>query len=104
LDSPVVGLERQFLSTLPNSYDLKQNYPNPFNPNTTIEFDLPKISQVSLRIYNILGEEVATLVSERLSAGSYSYNWDASKLASGVYIYRLEVQGFVQNRKMILIR
>jgi hypothetical protein len=59
---------------------------------------------VTLKVFNILGEEVATLVSDRLSAGSYSYEWDASHLASGVYLYRLEADGFVQTRKMILMR
>jgi hypothetical protein len=93
-------------------YVLHQNYPNPFNPTTTIEFDLPKSSEISLKIFNILGEEVATLVSDRLSVGSYSYEWDASNHASGVYLYRLQVgdpsqgvgQGYVETRKMVLMR
>ena len=83
---------------------LKQNYPNPFNPSTTIAFDLPKMSEVTLKIFNILGEEVATLVSERLSAGSYSYECDASNLASGVYLYRLQTGSYVETRKMVLMR
>jgi len=86
------------------SFSLSQNYRNPFNPSTTIEFDLPKSSEVTLKVFNILGEEVATLVSDRLSAGSYSYEWNASNLASGVYLYRLEAEGFVQTRKMILMK
>ena len=76
-------------ANVPPSFELQQNYPNPFNPITTIEFDLPKSSDVTLKVYNILGEEVATLVSDKLYAGSYLYEWDASKLASGVYLYRL---------------
>jgi hypothetical protein len=88
----------------PMDYHLLQNYPNPFNPITTIEFNMPKTSEVSLNVFNILGEEVVTLVSDRLSAGSYSYEWDASKYASGVYIYRLEAEGFVETKKMILMR
>jgi hypothetical protein len=84
---------------------LLQNYPNPFNPNTTIEFDLPKTSEVTLKIFNILGEEVATLVSDRLAAGSYSYKWfRPAGIASGVYLYRLEAEGFVQTKKMILMK
>lgn len=85
-------------------YDLHQNYPNPFNPSTAIEFDLPKTSEVSLKVFNILGEEVITLVSDRLSAGSYSYKWDASNLASGIYLYRLKAGDYVETRKMILMR
>jgi hypothetical protein len=83
---------------------LHQNYPNPFNPSTTIEFDLPKTTEVTLKIFNILGEEVTTLVSDRLSVGSYSYEWDASNLASGVYLYRLQVGDYVETRKMVLMR
>jgi hypothetical protein len=103
----------------PIQYELMQNYPNPFNPSTTIEFALPNTELVTLRIYNILGEVVATLVSERLTAGKYKYDLDASNLASGVYFYKLEAgnpstssskksgqagQGFVQTKKMLLIR
>jgi hypothetical protein len=87
-----------------NNYSLSQNYPNPFNPITTIEFDLPKTSDVILKVFNILGEEVATLVSDRLTADSYSYEWDASNLASGVYLYRLQAGEYVAARKMMLLR
>jgi enterochelin esterase-like enzyme len=87
-----------------SSFMLSQNYPNPFNPSTTIQFDLPKTTEVSLKVLNILGEEVATLVSDRLSAGSYSYNWDASDLASGVYLYRLQAGDYVETRKMVVMR
>ena len=85
-------------------YSLSQNYPNPFNPSTTIEFDLPKTTEVTLKVFNILGEEVATLVSSKLSTGSYSYNWDASNFASGVYLYRLQAGDYVETKKMILMR
>ncbi len=99
-------------TAIPEYFELKQNYPNPFNPSTTIEFNLPKTSQVSLKIFNILGEEVATLVSDRLTAGSYSYEWSRpAGMASGVFLYRLsvgslsgEAEGFVETRKMILMR
>ena len=102
-----------------NSFVLDQNYPNPFNPTTSIEFSIPKSEFVTLKVYNILGEEIATLVSEKLFAGKYKYDWDASNLASGVYFYKLEAgnpstsspkksgqagQGFVQTKKMLLIR
>jgi hypothetical protein len=88
----------------PSGFSLHQNYPNPFNPRTEIGFDLPKSSEVTLKIYNVIGEEVTTLVSERLTAGSYSYEWDASKLASGVYLYRLQAGNYVETRKMVLMK
>jgi hypothetical protein len=89
-----------------NDYRLQQNYPNPFNPTTTIEFSLPQSGFVTLKIYNILGEEVTTLVSDKLSAGSYSYEWSGTgSLASGVYLYRLETdRGFSQTLKLILLK
>jgi hypothetical protein len=90
-----------------STFSLHQNYPNPFNPATNIEFQIPKSEFVVLKIYNILGEEVATLVSDRLSAGSYSYDWDASQstvMAGGVYLYRLQSGEYVKTRKMLLMR
>jgi hypothetical protein len=99
----LVGIQHRH-SQIPIEYSLDQNYPNPFNPNTTIEFDLPRASKATLVIYNILGEKVTTLVSDRLSAGSYSYEWDASGLASGVYLYRLQAGEYVETRKMILMQ
>jgi predicted nucleotidyltransferase len=89
---------------IPKHFSLYQNYPNPFNPSTAIEFDLPKISEVTLRVFNILGEEVGTLVSDKLSAGSYSRAWDASNLSSGVYLYRLEAGDYIETRKLILMK
>ena len=88
----------------PESYELFQNYPNPFNPSTTIEFDLPKSSELTLKIFNILGEEVVTLLSDFLLSGSHTVEWDASNLASGVYLSRLQAGDFVETRKMVLVR
>jgi len=89
----------------PDRFQLYQNYPNPFNPGTTIEFDLPKTSNVTLKIFNILGEDVVTLVSDRLAAGSYSYEWSRpAGIASGVYLYKLETAGYVKIRKMVLLK
>jgi hypothetical protein len=99
----VVNIESR-TPEIPSEFYLSQNYPNPFNPSTTIEFDLPKTRKVTLKVFNILGEEVATLVSDRLSTGSYSYDWDASNLASGVYLYRLETGEYVETKKMILMK
>jgi hypothetical protein len=104
---------------IPETYVLSQNYPNPFNPVTTIQFSLPKPGKISLKIFNLLGEEVATLVSGQLPAGSYTYEWDGSNMASGIYLYRWSVgslpgeaeapspgsgQSFVETRKMVLMQ
>ncbi|MCU0644381.1 MAG: T9SS type A sorting domain-containing protein, partial [bacterium] len=86
------------------SFELRQNYPNPFNPTTTIEFAIPKSAFVTLNIYNLLGEEIATLVAEQRTAGIHRVNWDAKGLASGVYLYRLEAGEFVRTKKLILMR
>ena len=88
----------------PNTFVLFQNYPNPFNSITTIKFALPNPAFTLLKIYNLLGEEVATLVAEKRLAGVHKFNWDASGLASGVYLYRLEAGKFVQAKKLILMR
>jgi hypothetical protein len=88
----------------PTGFALRQNYPNPFNPNTTIRFDVPVPSIVHIAIYDVLGREVTTLVNESLAAGTYSRVWDASGLASGVYLYHMRVDDFVETRKLVLVR
>ena len=97
-------------SQIPSQFKLKQNYPNPFNPGTTIAIDIPATSQVTLKIFNILGEEVTTLVSGQLIQGTYSYEWDGSNVAAGVYLCRLLVgsltrssESYVETRKMVLM-
>ena len=89
---------------VPADFSLKQNYPNPFNPTTTIEFDLPKASNVSLKIYNSLGKEVETLLSENMIAGNYKVSFDASKLSSGIYFYTLSTGSFRQTKTMSLVK
>jgi enterochelin esterase family protein len=89
---------------LPVSFQLLQNYPNPFNPTTTIAFDVSKSRFVTLKVFNLVGQEIATVISENLMPGSYRYSFDASRLASGVYIYCLCAGDFVQARKMILLK
>jgi CubicO group peptidase (beta-lactamase class C family) len=89
---------------IPVDYTLKQNYPNPFNPSTTIEFTLPKSEYVELKVYNILGKEVATLVSSKLNQGNHTYQFDGKNLASGVYYYQLVAGNFREVKKMILLR
>ena len=98
--------------TLPLEFSLEQNYPNPFNPATSIKYTLSSKQNVQLLVYNVLGKEIATLVNEEKPAGNYEVNFDASKLSSGVYFYQLQAsdletisgQGFVETKKMILIR
>jgi hypothetical protein len=90
--------------TLPIEYALEQNYPNPFNPTTTIRYQLPKDGMVTLKVYDILGAEVVTLVNEEKVAGKYEVNFNAATLASGVYIYRLSVNDFVNVKKMVLLK
>jgi len=85
-------------------YVVNQNYPNPFNPKTNIEFTIPKSENVTLRIYNLLGQEVSTLVSEKLIPGDYKYTWDASHLASGMYFYKLQTESYSSIKKLILLR
>ncbi len=100
----VTSVQSQQEQTIPVEYNLKQNYPNPFNPVTTIEFDLPRGSNVTLKIYTILGEEVTTLVSEELKAGTHKYNWNPVSLASGVYLYRIESKEFTVTKKMVYLK
>lgn len=89
----------------PDVFILHQNYPNPFNPATTIEFSIPNSEYVTLKIFNQLGQEVTTLVSEKLIAGKYQYTWDAGSLASGVYLYSLTTSsGFSQSKKLVLLK
>ena len=85
-------------------YLLEQNYPNPFNPATTIQFTLQHSGFVRLRVYDILGDEVTTLVSAEFPAGPHLVRWDASNRPSGVYFYRLEAGAYVETRKLILLR
>jgi hypothetical protein len=86
------------------TYDLAQNYPNPFNPSTIIKYQIPEDGVVTLKIFDILGKEVKTLVNELKSVGKYELNFDASNLASGVYIYRIKVNDFVSSKKMMLLK
>ena len=83
---------------------LSQNWPNPFNNSCAIKYSIPKSSQVSLKIFNTLGEEIATLVNEEKPVGTYELNWNAANLPSGVYFYRLQAGDYVQTRKMILLK
>ncbi|MCX8056623.1 MAG: T9SS type A sorting domain-containing protein, partial [Ignavibacteria bacterium] len=88
----------------PNSYALFQNYPNPFNPSTTIRFILPEKSKVSLEVYNLIGQKVATLINSELNAGEYNVEFNGSNLSSGIYLYKLQAGNFTSTKKMLLIK
>jgi len=88
---------------VPSSFELKQNYPNPFNPSTTIGYSLPKTENVSLRVFNTLGQEVASLVNEQKAAGYYQSTWNAN-VPSGIYYYRLQAADFIETKKAILLK
>jgi hypothetical protein len=91
-------------SDSPGQFRLNQNYPNPFNPTTRIEYAIPKTSHVSVKVFDLLGREVATLVDEEQGAGFKSVEFDAKGLASGVYLYRLHAGTFVQTKKLAVVR
>lgn len=89
---------------IPEVYSLDQNYPNPFNPSTSIRFSIPEQTNVSLKIFNSIGQEVASLINGELAAGNHEVNFNASKLSSGVYFYRIDTPAFTSTKKMILIK
>ena len=91
-------------SEVPSSFLLKQNYPNPFNPTTNINFSLPKSGVVTLKVYDMSGKEVAVVLNEFKSAGSYIVGFSAASLPSGAYFYRLSSGNFVDTKKMILVK
>jgi len=91
-------------SSIPSEFKLEQNYPNPFNPSTTISWQSPVGSHQTLKVYDLLGREVATLVDEYKPAGSYEINFDASSLPSGIYFYKLQADHYIETRKMILLK
>jgi hypothetical protein len=99
--SDIVEIE---YTLLPLVFSLSQNYPNPFNPATTIKFDIPKEVDVTLKIYDALGSEVATIVNEKMEPGYYRYEWNAAKYASGVYFYRLIAGSFISTKKLMLLK
>jgi hypothetical protein len=89
---------------LPQTARLSQNYPNPFNPATNIQFTNARTEQVVLKVYDVLGREVTTLVNDVLSAGTHSVRWDAGSVAGGVYFSKMQVGDFVETRKMVLVK
>lgn len=98
-----VGIS-QISSNVPERFSLSQNYPNPFNPSTKIAFNVPVKGYVTLKVYDALGQEVATLVNQNLSVGEYAYEFNASVLSSGIYFYTLKGENFIETKKMMLIK
>jgi len=94
----------EYEEILPKEFSLSQNYPNPFNPSTTINYEIPSQQFVSLKVYDVLGNEVAILVNEDRSAGSYEINFDASNLSSSIYFYQLKTSEFIETKKMIYLK
>jgi hypothetical protein len=90
--------------TAANDFRLNQNYPNPFNPSTVIQFSLPREAATTLKVYNMLGQEVATLMDAQLPPGNYSQNFSAGDVASGIYYYTLRAGSFVSTKKMMVLR
>ena len=88
----------------PTNYALTQNYPNPFNPTTTIKYSIPQDNFVSLKVFNVIGKEVATLVNKEMKTGTFTVNWNAGNLPSGVYFYKLSSGNFLEIRKMVLLK
>jgi len=101
---PKLRLSSSSLIELPKEFALYQNYPNPFNPTTKIKYDLPNDSRVTISIYNLIGQEVATLVDENQEAGFKSVEWNAGSLPSGMYVYRLTANTFSDVKKMLLLK
>ena len=90
---------------IPVEYSLSQNYPNPFNPSTLIQFTLPEdVNNVSLIIYDALGQKVAELINGSMQAGYHQYQWNAVNLTSGIYVYQLRTEKFVSTKKMMLLK
>ena len=100
---PPVSVE-DLNSGIPEEYGLSQNYPNPFNPSTTINFALPEAANVSLNVYNALGQKIEEILDTNLEAGYYRYHWDASNIPTGMYIYELRTNKFVSVKKMLLLK
>ena len=99
---PITNIDEEFSSLI--SFDLSNNYPNPFNPSTTIKYQIPELSFITLKVFDVLGNEITTLVNDERAAGRYEVQFKASTLTSGTYFYRMQVGHFVQTRKMILLK
>ena len=104
LGGGTVGINERETEEIPTTFSLSQNYPNPFNPSTTIKFSIPNGGLVTLAVYNILGEQIKTLINQEMPAGNHSVLFSANSLASGIYFYSLRAGSFVETKKMILLK
>ncbi|MBU0472967.1 MAG: CotH kinase family protein [Bacteroidetes bacterium] len=104
INSNVTSVEENEYTSIPQNYSLSQNYPNPFNPSTVISYRLPVASKITLKVYDVLGREVASLVNKVQPAGNYSITWDASQNTSGVYFYRMQTGIFNKTKKLVLMK
>jgi len=102
--SPIVNINNDTTLHFPENLSLNQNFPNPFNPLTTISYQLPTKNFVTLKVYDLLGNEVATLVNEEKPAGRYETSFNSQQLPSGIYFYQLKSGVKIQNKKMVLVR
>jgi photosystem II stability/assembly factor-like uncharacterized protein len=100
----IVDIDNETVSELPNNFLVSQNYPNPFNPTTTIIYQLPEISFVTIKVYDVLGKEIATLVNEEKPVGNYEVEFNGNELTSGIYFYQLRAGSFMETKKMILLK
>jgi hypothetical protein len=105
-ETPIFGITDVAMTDMgvPEAYSLNQNYPNPFNPSTRITYSIPENAKVTLKVYNMLGQEVESLVNEEQQKGNYSALFEANKFATGVYFYRLEAGKFTGTKKMLLLK
>ncbi|MBT8387336.1 MAG: T9SS type A sorting domain-containing protein, partial [Ignavibacteria bacterium] len=101
----IVGIEtNETASKLPENFLLSQNYPNPFNPSTTISWQQPEVGHVTLKIFDVLGREVSTLLNEELNAGKHETTFDASQFSSGIYFYQINAGKYIETKKMLLMK
>ena len=100
----VVGIEDNVLNSIPAKFSLSQNYPNPFNPTTTIKYQIPEMSFVTLKVYDVLGKEVTTLVNKYHPAGNFEIEFNATSLPSGVYFYSFQAERYAMTKKMLLLK
>jgi len=102
--SQMITSVETFSTDLPSQFSLDQKYPNPFNPKTTINYSVSQVSFVTIKVYDVLGREVATIVNENKPVGNYRVEFDSGKLVSGIYFYRLQAGNFIQTKKMVLLK